>query len=68
MPSKCLTQECLNTIDLNANSFLEPEEEKLLCYVLKANEMGLAWIEEEKGWFSDEYFSLVKIPIIEHIP
>ncbi len=25
-------------------------------------------MEEEKGWFSDEYFSPVKIPIIEHIP
>ena len=30
--------------------------------------MGLAWEEEEKGRFSDEYFSPVKIPIIEHIP
>jgi hypothetical protein len=30
--------------------------------------MGLAWEEEEKGRFSDEYFLPVKIPIIEHIP
>jgi hypothetical protein len=30
--------------------------------------MGLAWLEAEKGRFSDEYFSPVKIPVIEHIP
>jgi hypothetical protein len=68
MPGKCLTQECINALSLNTDGFLQPEEEKLLLHVLKANEMGLAWTEEEKGWFSDEYFSPVKIPIIEHIP
>jgi hypothetical protein len=67
-PGECLTQEHLDALDLNADGFLQPEEEKLLLYVLKANEMGLAWIEEEKGRFSDKYFSPVKIPIIEHIP
>jgi hypothetical protein len=67
-PGKRLTQECLNALGLNADGFLQPEEEKLLLHVLKANEKGLAWTEEEKGWFSDEYFTSVKIPVIEHIP
>ena len=67
-PSEHLTQEHLNTLGLNADSFLQLEEEKLLLHVLKVNEMGLAWTEEEKGRFSDEYFSPVKIPVIEHIP
>jgi hypothetical protein len=68
MPGKCLTQECLDALGLNANGFLQPEEEKLLYHILKMHEEGLAWTEEEKGRFSDEYFSPVKIPIIEHIP
>ena len=67
-PGKHLTQECLDALALNANGFLQPEEQKLLLHILKMNEMGLAWEEEEKGRFSDEYFSPVKIPVIEHIP
>jgi hypothetical protein len=67
-PGECLIQEHLNALALNADGFLQPEEQKLLLHILKTNEMGLAWEEEEKGWFSDEYFSPVKIPIIEHIP
>ncbi|SRR6266851_10141196 len=61
-------QECLDKLCLNANSFLQPEEERLLHHILKTNELGLAWTEEEKGWFSDKYFTSVKIPVIEHIP
>ncbi len=37
-------------------------------HILKLNELGLAWTEEEKGCFQDDYFSPVKIPVIEHIP
>jgi len=67
-PGERLTQERLDVLSLNANGFLQPEEEKLLTYVLKMNEMGLAWMEAEKGRFRDEYFSPVKIPVIEHTP
>jgi hypothetical protein len=44
------------------------EELKLLQHVLKLNGAELAWIEEEKGHFKDDYFSPVKIPTIKHIP
>jgi hypothetical protein len=67
-PGECLTQEHLDTLGLNADGFLQPEEEKLLVCILKMNEMGLAWTEAEKGRFRDEYFSPVKIPVIEHTP
>ena len=63
-----LTQECLNALDLNQGNFLWLEELKLLHHILKLNELGLAWTEEEKGRFQDDYFSPVKIPVIEHIP
>ena len=55
-------------MSLNANGFLQPEEEKLLIHILRMNEMGLAWTEAEKGRFSDEYFTPVKILVIEHTP
>jgi hypothetical protein len=55
-------------LELNRFDFLWPEELKLLQYVLQLNELGLAWTEEEKGRFRDDYFSPVKIPVIEHVP
>jgi hypothetical protein len=67
-PGERLTQERLDELALNAHGFLWPEELKLLYHVLKVNELGLAWTEVEKGRFSDEYFSPVKIPVVEHVP
>ena len=67
-PGECLTQERLDDLKLNTGNFLWPEELKLVQYVLKVNELTLAWMESEKGRFRDEYFSPVKIPIIEHVP
>jgi hypothetical protein len=63
MPRERLTQECLDKLALNSHKFLWPEEIKLLHYVLRINELGLAWTEVEKGHFSDEYFSLVRISV-----
>jgi hypothetical protein len=61
-------QECLNDLGLNCDDFLWPEELKLMHHILKLNECALAWTEAEKGQFHDEYFSPIKIPVIEHIP
>jgi hypothetical protein len=67
-PGARLTQERLDALDLNHHSFLWPRELDLLHYILRTNELGLAWTEAEKGRFRDDYFSPVKIPVIEHIP
>lgn len=67
-PGTRLTQERLDALELNKGDFLLPEELKLLHHVLKLNEFGLAWTEAEKGRFRDDYFSPVKIPVVEHIP
>jgi hypothetical protein len=40
----------------------------LLHHVLKLNKFRLMWMEDEKGHFRDDYFSLVKIPAIKHVP
>ena len=67
-PGSRLTQERLDDLQLNRYGFLWPEELKLLQHILLLNELGLAWTEAEKGRFRDDYFSPVKIPIVEHIP
>jgi len=68
VPGLRLTQDHLNTLELDRFDFLWPEELKLLQHILKVNELGLVWTEEEKGRFCDDYFSPVKIPAIEHVP
>ena len=65
---ECLTQERLDKLNLNTNNFLWPEELKLVQHVLKLNELALAWTEAEKGRFCNEYFSPVKILVVEHVP
>ena len=67
-PGEHLTLEHLEELNLNPKNFLWPEELKLVQHVLKINELALAWTEAEKGHFSDEYFSPVKIPVVEHVP
>lgn len=61
-------QERLDVLNLNANGFLWLEELKLVQLILKLNEKALAWIEEEKGRFHDDYLSPVRIPVLEHTP
>ena len=68
VPGKRLMQERLDKLNLNSDGFLWPEELKLVHHILKLNERALAWTEAEKGRFRDEYFTPVKIPVIEHVP
>ena len=68
VPGLRLTEEHLDALDLNKSKFLWPEELKLLQHVLLLNESGLAWTEDEKGRFHNDYFTPVKIPTIEHVP
>jgi hypothetical protein len=67
-PGTHLMLEWLKDLQLNADDFLHLEELKLLHHVLKLNKLGLAWTEDKKGCFRDNYFSSVKIPIIKHVP
>jgi len=61
-------QEHLDALNLNANNFLWLEELKLVQFILRTNKKALAWTEAEKGRFYDDYFSPIKIPVIEHTP
>ena len=40
----------------------------MVMQVLQLNEKGLAWDKTKKGRFHEDYFSLVKIPVQEHVP
>jgi hypothetical protein len=68
IPGKCLMCEQLEDLNLNTYGFLWADELKLLEHILLIHEFGLAWTEEEKGCFCNDYFLPVKIPIIEHVP
>jgi len=65
---KRYTLERKEAMPINKDSFLWPEEEKLVHYLIKAHEKAFAWDETEKGKFSNEYFDPVVIPTIEHVP
>jgi len=68
VPGTRLTKERMEGIGLLSNTFLWPEERQLVAQVLWLNEKGLVWDETEKGRFREDYFSLVKIPVQEHVP
>jgi hypothetical protein len=56
VPGLQYTQEQYEKLQLNPNSFLWPEEEKLTHHLIKEQEECLPWIEEEKGEFQQYFF------------
>lgn len=67
-PGSWYTIERMQSMNINPDGFLWPEEEKLVHHLVKTQEFGFAWTENEKGKFSDDYFDPIVIPTIEHIP
>lgn len=68
VPSKHLTQERLDSLKINSNNFLLPEEEKLFQQVMQNNEKSLAFEETDRGTLKDSYFSPYIMPTIPHTP
>ncbi len=65
-PGTHLTQERLGDLNLNHFDFLWPEEFKLAQHVLKINKKALAWTEDERGRFRNDYFSSRSQPLRTH--
>jgi hypothetical protein len=65
VPSLRYMQEQYEKLQLNPNSFLWPEEEKLAHHLIKE---CLSWIEEEKGEFWQYFFLPVCILMVLHMP
>nr|GAT45172.1 predicted protein [Mycena chlorophos] len=68
VPTERITAERLELLEVNADNFLWPEEEKLFLDVLRLNEQALAFEDRERGTFRDEYFSPYKIATVPHVP
>jgi hypothetical protein len=51
VPGLRYTQEWYKKLQLNPDSFLWPEEEKLVHHLVKEQEECLSWVEEEKEEF-----------------
>jgi hypothetical protein len=68
VPSLRYTQEWYEKLQLNPDSFLRPEEEKLAHHLGTKQKECLSWIEEEKGEFWQDFFPPVHIPMVPHTP
>ncbi|KAF9455966.1 hypothetical protein BDZ94DRAFT_1241880 [Collybia nuda] len=68
VPTKWLTQERIDGLNINDKNFLWPEEEKLFKHVLKLNEATLPFEEKDRGTLSHDYFSDYIMPTIPHTP
>jgi len=53
---------------INPSGFLWPEEEKLVLFLIKAQEAAIAWDPAERGNFRKDYFEPIIIPTVPHTP
>src|SRR6266481_9984040 len=51
VPSEKFTEERREKMNINASGFLCPEEEKLVLFLIKAQEDGIAWDASKHGNF-----------------
>ncbi|EIM87301.1 uncharacterized protein STEHIDRAFT_56789, partial [Stereum hirsutum FP-91666 SS1] len=65
-PTKRITPERLKVLNINMDSFLSKEEEKLFTQVMMNNEDVFAFDESERGTFREDYFSPYIIPTVPH--
>jgi hypothetical protein len=68
IPNNYMTQERMDSLDLNKTGFLWPEEKKLFEQAMLNNQYALAFEEVDRGTFSDSYFTPYIIPTVPHIP
>ena len=67
-PTSRMTQERMDKLDVDANPDLWEEEKRLLKHILVLNERSIAFTENERGTFRQDYFSDYQIPVTSHVP
>ena len=67
-PTGRLTQERIEALKIDEDTFLWPEEKLLVVNLLMLQEGALAWTEQERGTFDAKYFDPIRIPTVEHVP
>jgi len=58
----------MEKLALDKNPDLQPEEQKLLQHIIRLNKWGIAFAEDERRTFQQDYFSNYQMLIIEHKP
>ena len=69
VPTGHYTPERKEVIDqAHPGDFLLPEERTLLHHFMCIQNLGFAWNDSERGHFCEDFFPLIKIPMIPHKP
>jgi len=68
IPNKRITQERMNTLAIDNNPDILDEEKKLLRHILMLNSQSIAFVEQERGTFRQDYFTDYQIPVTSHVP
>ncbi|KAJ8488793.1 hypothetical protein ONZ45_g13828 [Pleurotus djamor] len=68
IPTKKVTLERMEALQVNKDNFLQSEEEKLFKYILCENEDALAFEEQDRGTLRKDYFSDYIMPTVPHTP
>jgi len=69
VPTGQYNTEAHNIIDTNhPRDFLLPEECKLMHHFMMLFKCSFAWNETQKGSCRQDFFPLIKIPVILHVP
>src|ERR1700692_1973237 len=68
IPSARLTKERMDSLNINSQGYLLPEEVKLFQHIMNLNQETLAFEETDRGTLKESYFSPYIIPTIPHVP
>ena len=68
VPNGRLTQERLESMNINPRGFMTKEEEKLFVHILQLHQECFAFNDSERGSFREDYFTPYIIPVIPHVP
>ena len=68
VPTAWVTQERMDKLGIQDNPELSEEERCLLQHVVTINERSIAFEENERGTFRQDYFSDYQIPVTPHVP
>ncbi|KAI0037767.1 hypothetical protein FA95DRAFT_1613901 [Auriscalpium vulgare] len=67
-PTPKLSTERLESLEINKDEFLWPDEERLFQHIFRIHEDALAFEETDRGTLRESYFSPYIIPTVPHIP
>ena len=68
IPTEKLSSEQMEKLNIDNNPHMTEEEQHLLRHVLAINERSIAFTEDERGTFQQDYFTDYKIPVVAHTP